>query len=191
MAKSYSTVNTSKLNRAKSSTQKKRKSVEVVIAPSSFPNFASFSSSSSTNHSARKFNKLGNDKSNLKSSVMELDFNETVKEIHALGSTLFTGKQKRQYEAEKYMALTGREMKKQKVPLKIVRGIKKAAAKREARKEKEALESGVVTATKRKDSKKKNYSEKSRRDSRLHGPSPSIGFTKNGMLHVRKGGDIS
>ena len=158
--------------------KKNRKPVVVVSPPSAFPDFSSFGSS--------KLKK--SDSSSKKKSMdkrIELDFDAAKEEIHKLGSTQFTGKQKKEFEAEQYKMLTGRDKKKQKVPVKIVRGIKKAAAKREARMMKEMKDAGVVTAIK-KGTKKKNYSEQNRRDTRLHGPAPNAGFMSKGMLRVRK-----
>ena len=43
----------------------------------------------------------------------------------------------------------------------------------------------VVTAVKN-TSQKKSYSEKNRRDSRIHGPSPSAGFMSKGIIRVVK-----
>ena len=43
----------------------------------------------------------------------------------------------------------------------------------------------VVTAVKN-TSQKKSYSEKNRRDSRIHGPSPSAGFMSKGIMRVVK-----
>ena len=155
-----------------------RKPVMVVSAPSAFPDFSLFDTGPRTTKTINKSNRS-------KKDGIEIDFDDTVKEIHQLGSSQFTGKQKKQYDAERYKALTGREKKKQKVPIKIVREIKKAASRREVRHTKELKESGVVTATKYA-GKKKTYSEKNRRDSRIHGPAPSAGFMSKGMLRVKK-----
>lgn len=171
-----------------SNTQKKkaRGPVTVVSAPSSsFPDFSSFSGFITKK---KKEDNRGNDPNsrNRVKNGLEIDFDETVKEIRTLGSTQFTGKQKRQYEDEQYKILTGREKKKQKVPMKIVRGIKKKAAIREKRIELENKEAGIITASSNKKKVNKGYSEQGRNDSRIHGPAPSIGFTKKGVLSVRK-----
>ena len=187
--------------------KKSRGPVTVVAAPSSFPDFSSFSSfgsnnNNSNNSSSRKNkgrngrnfkndrnneNENDNDNGNDKTKRgIEIDFDETVKEIRTLGSTQFTGKQKRKYEKEQYEAFTGRTKKKQKVPLKIVRGIKKKAAERAERIERENRDAGIITANTNKKKTKRGYSEQNRKDSRIHGPAPSIGFTKGGILSVRK-----
>jgi hypothetical protein len=161
----------------------KRQPVVVVSAPSAFPDFSSFDTAGTRSLKAKK-REVGLEASSAKKGI-QIDFDDTVREIHQLGSTQFTGKQKKQFEAEQYKALTGREKKKQKVPVKIVRGIKKAAAKREANMLKQLKESGVVTAAKSA-KEKKSYSEKNRRDSRIHGPAPSAGFMSKGMLRVKR-----
>mmetsp|Transcript_7615 Transcript_7615/g.9505 ORF Transcript_7615/g.9505 Transcript_7615/m.9505 type:complete len:191 (+) Transcript_7615:89-661(+) len=184
--------------------KKSRAPVTVVAAPSSsFPDFSTFSayntSGSSSNGGGSKkkknaFGKNGNDNDNNNNNAndrnskigIDIDFDETVKEIKTLGSTQFTGKQKRKYEKEQYEELTGRTKKKQKVPLNIVRGIKKKAAIRERRLEQENKDAGIVTATTNKKKTKRGYSEQNRRDNRVHGPAPTIGFTKKGILSVRR-----
>ena len=160
--------------------KKERKPVVVVVstAASAFPDFSEFGGLTKKNDFTRKSKRK-------KGIGIDLDFDDTVREIHKLGSTQFIGKQKKEYEAEQYKKLTGREKKKQKVPVKIVRGIKKAAAKRDARNMKEMKEAGVVTAVKN-TSQKKSYSEKNRRDSRIHGPSPSAGYMSKGIMRVVK-----
>mmetsp|Transcript_3925 Transcript_3925/g.5123 ORF Transcript_3925/g.5123 Transcript_3925/m.5123 type:complete len:179 (+) Transcript_3925:114-650(+) len=174
--------------------KKKSKAVKVVVAPSAFPDFSSFSSSSNsttfgTSSVSRKTSRNHssvNDNTKTKRKGIDIDFDETAREIYALGSSQFTGKQKRRYQEEQYNELTGREKKKQKVPLKIVRGIKNAAAKRGKRISQEEKDAGIITATNGKGKKKKAYSEQNRRDTRIHGPSPNIGFTKKGVLSVTK-----
>ncbi len=181
-----------------SNKRKARAPITVVAAPSSFPDFSSFSSvrnkkpkrGSSSNH-----NNNNNNNDHSKKGI-EIDFDTTVQEIKELGSSQFTGKQKRKYEEEQYKALTGREKKHHKVPLKIVRGIKKKAAMRERRREEEVRESGVVSgdgigsssssSTRKKKKERRGFSEQKRRDARIHGPAPDIGYTKRGVLSVRK-----
>ncbi len=165
------------------SKKNKRKPVVVVSAPSAFPDFSSFDNGMMRSIKSKK--KAASKEESSKYRGVEIEFDDTVKEIHQLGSTQFTGKQRKQFQAEQYKLLTGREKKKQKVPVKIVRGIKKAAAKREVRLVKEMKESGVVTAVK-KEGKKKTFSEKNRRDTRIHGPAPSAGFMSKGMLRVKR-----
>jgi hypothetical protein len=162
-----------------------KRAVTVITAPSSsFPDFSTFSSYTNNQNKTKKDKSHHGTKTN---NGIEIDFDSTVKEIRTLGSSQFTGKQKRKYEAEQYKTLTGREKKQHKVPLKIVRGIKKKAAIREKRIEEMNKEAGVVTAmTNQRKRNVKSYSEQNRKDSRIHGPAPSIGFTRNGVLSVRK-----
>mmetsp|Transcript_21065 Transcript_21065/g.25037 ORF Transcript_21065/g.25037 Transcript_21065/m.25037 type:complete len:174 (-) Transcript_21065:37-558(-) len=165
-----------------------KKTVKVVVAPtSSFPDFSQFDSSSTQRGSNRRTqNNYNDDTRTKKKKGSYLDFDETVREVYELGSTKFAGKQKRDYENEQYTTLTGRQRKKQKIPVKIVRGIKKAAAVRETRVEKETKEAGIVTANKRGGTTKKRFSEKVRKASQLHGPAPSIGYLKKGVLTVKR-----
>ena len=112
-----------------------------------------------------------------------MDWHDTAKEIRNYGATAFVGKQKRDYEDEQYYQLTGRHKKKHQVPLPIVRGIKKAAAKRDARAREEAKAAGIVLPTSQTKNKRQ---EENTYDStyRTYGPAPSVGFMKNGILRV-------
>lgn len=159
---------------------KRKKAVVVVQAPDAFPDFSHFDPTGS------KQRKSFYIMSHNKDTRLHFDFDTSVREVHELGSSQFTGKLKRELEADQFRALVGREKKKEKVPVKIVRGIKKAAAKRVARQEKEAKESGLVTAKTGKTKLKKKFSEQNRRDSRLHGPAPTTGFMSKGVLRVSK-----
>lgn len=110
-----------------------------------------------------------------------LDFRDVALEIRHYGAKALEGKSKRAYQDEEFEKLTGRKKKKHSVPLPIVRGIRKKAAEREAREQQEAREAGLVLP------KKKKIKEK-RQDAatrRVHGPAPSIGFMKKGMLSVK------
>jgi hypothetical protein len=159
---------------------KRKAPVLVVRAPDAFPDFSKFDSAGS------KQRKIDRNPTTNKTSRLQIDFDMAVKEIHQLGSTQFTGKLKKQHEADQFRALVGREKQKEKVPVKIVRGIKKAAAKREAKQLQEVKESGLVTAGTGKKKLKRKFSEQNRRDTRLHGPAPSAGFMSKGILRVSK-----
>mmetsp|Transcript_14079 Transcript_14079/g.21390 ORF Transcript_14079/g.21390 Transcript_14079/m.21390 type:complete len:198 (+) Transcript_14079:150-743(+) len=150
--------------------------IDVMLALDGNDNNSDIYNDNNNNNANDRNSKIG----------IDIDFDETVKEIKTLGSTQFTGKQKRKYEKEQYEELTGRTKKKQKVPLNIVRGIKKKAAIRERRLEQENKDAGIVTATTNKKKTKRGYSEQNRRDNRVHGPAPTIGFTKKGILSVRR-----
>ena len=181
------------------SKKRQRKEVQVVMCPSAFPDFRSIdgstrrsanSSSSGGAAAAATVRRGGRDG---KSS--EIDMEEAIREVHALGSTGFAGKQARKHKEAQYKALTGRDMKRQKVPLPIVRGIKKKRAEREARAEAEQREAGVITSTnskKDRDRKKaKAYSQERRKSDSMrtaYGPSPDVGFMKGGVLRVKRDG---
>lgn len=118
------------------------------------------------------------------SSTKLLDWHDTAKEIRAYGATAFVGQQKRDYEDEQHLRLTGRHKKRPKVPLPIVRGIRKAAARREVIAREEARKAGVVLP---KDAfSAKAEAKKASRDAvyRSHGPAPNIGFMKGGVFRV-------
>jgi len=113
-----------------------------------------------------------------------LDFREVAHEVRHLGAEAFVKKSKREYEDEQYELLTGRKRKHHAVPLPIVRGIRKKAAARAARQQTDARESGIVQAAPKTQANPKR--EKQRyKDRRVHGPAPSIGFMKGGMLRLR------
>jgi hypothetical protein len=182
----------------------KRREVQVVKCPSAFPistktkagggrkrsrdDFPAIVDQRSNNHghgrdviSSSNNNNSSNTRSK-DSATNLLDWHETAKEIRAFGATAFVGQQRRDYQDEQYFRLTGRHKKKQKVPLPIVRGVKKAAAKREAKEREEARQAGIIIpkSSTGKDSKKSDSTY------RVHGPAPSIGFMKNGVYKVSK-----
>mmetsp|Transcript_20536 Transcript_20536/g.33018 ORF Transcript_20536/g.33018 Transcript_20536/m.33018 type:complete len:190 (+) Transcript_20536:83-652(+) len=173
----------------KSKQQKKsNRQVQVVKCPSAFPvssssrkrpRDAGAAFSNDTSNNPRHHNPGRNGASAKKNQSSELlDWHDTAKEIRAYASAAFTGKQKRDYEDEQYFMLTGRHKKKQKVPLPIVRGIKKAAAQREAKAREEARQAGIVIPKATKETKKSDAAY------RVHGPAPSIGFVKQGVYRV-------
>lgn len=124
------------------------------------------------------------DRKNKKSG---LDWSQTAREIHALGASGFVGKQKRIHEDDQYTILTGRKIKKQQFPLPMVRQIRKKAEKREIKKLQEAKDAGIVLPQKITTSKSNNNNNKKENDKnfRVHGPSPSVGFMKNGIFRVK------
>jgi hypothetical protein len=148
--------------------------VEVVTAASAFP------------ISKKKKDERRIDASTLTRPVKEakfLDWHETAKEVHKLGASAMVGQQKRDFEREQYKLLTGRDKKQQRVPLPIVRGIRKKAEQRLARQIEEAKEAGIVlpvgmTSNKKEQQRDKTYSQ--------HGPAPSIGYVTKGVLKLRK-----
>ncbi|CAB9516064.1 expressed unknown protein [Seminavis robusta] len=159
------------------SSKRKRREVQVVSCPADFPVSARKAAeklntpptsdpSDNNNHNRRKL----------------LDWNDTAHEIRSLGATAFVGQDKRSFDDEQYEFLTGRKRKKHAVPLPIVRGIKKAAAKRTARQLQEARDSGTVLP---KSMTKKNKKEQSDKTAQIHGPAPSVGFMMKGVLKVK------
>jgi ribosome biogenesis protein NSA1 len=164
--------------------RKKRKEVQVIKCPSAFPISAKTSSKKRQrfNEDQQSNKPTRNDGSGYNGEEF-LDWHETVKEVRAYGATAFVGQQKRDYADEKYFELTGRHKKKHQVPLPIVRGIKKAQAKREERERQEAKEAGVVLAKKPSDKAAKNRKSYDKTYDKF-GPAPSIGFTKKGVFRV-------
>ena len=189
------------------SKKRQRKEVQVVMCPSAFPDFRSIDGSTrrSANSSSsggaaaaaavRRGGRDGKSSASAAAGGNVIDMDEAIREVHALGSTGFAGKQARKHKEAQYKALTGRDMKRQKVPLPIVRGIKKKRAEREARAGAEQREAGVITSTnskKDRDRKKaKAYSQERRKSDSMrtaYGPSPDVGFMKGGVLRVKRDG---
>ena len=182
--------------------------VEVITCPPAFPDFRDIgggNASGGPRKRPRRDYEAADDSRRGRGlgamgKVRELDFDETAREIHKLGSTGFTGKKAKRHKQAEYKSLTGRDMKKEKVPVKIARGIRKARDRRERREEKEAKESGVVSGAafsggggtgsgkSGKIRRGNGYSEEKRRASRIHGPAPDVGHLKGGILRVRKEG---
>lgn len=152
---------------AKASAKRPRKEVVVVQCPTAFPTLVSGVASKPRQERRRPKRDKG------------LDWNDTAREIHKFGATAFEGKQKRTYQDEEYERLTGRKKQHHSIPLPIVRGLRKAAAKREERRLEEARAAGLVIPTKAKKNKERD------RVSDIHGPAPSVGFMKHGMLKVK------
>ena len=178
------------------SKKRQRKEVQVVKCPSAFPDFRSIDGSTRrSSNSSSAAASLRGASSYATASGNEIDMDEAIREVHALGSTGFAGKQARKHKEAQYKAVTGRDMKRQKVPLPIVRGIKKKRAEREARAEAEQKEAGVVTSTNSKKNrdrqKAKAYSQERRKSDSMrmaYGPSPDVGFMKGGVLRVKRDG---
>mmetsp|Transcript_33217 Transcript_33217/g.49506 ORF Transcript_33217/g.49506 Transcript_33217/m.49506 type:complete len:206 (-) Transcript_33217:48-665(-) len=180
------------------SNDKKRKAVEVVVCPSAFPDFQSIGSSYKRKE-RRRNDDDGDDPHSKRKKSLLIDINETAQEVHALGSSAFTGKLKRAHKEEEYKQLTGRSMKKQKMPIAMVAGLRKAAKKRADREEQEAREAGIITTTSKKKKRTNQFNDSSVRlkgfnaegrrqeykNSRVHGPAPSVGFMKGGVLRVK------
>lgn len=188
------------------STSKRKREVQVVSCPSDFPDFTTVGGSTSRRRSgALKRGHASNERNNTKAAP-ELDVQETIREIHKFGATGFTGNQQKEHEASEYERITGRQQKRQKIPTKILVGMRKKALKREEKRAAEMKESGVVSHQSSSSSSKKKKEElrpgeirgvfgaknsKKRGDrrsmsSKSFGPAPSAGFMKNGMLRVKE-----
>jgi hypothetical protein len=135
--------------------KRKRTEVEVVVCPSAFPDFTTVGGSTSRrrenlrndNDSRRNKKDDGGWKNNKKDDGRPpaLDVQETIREVHKFGATGFTDKkQKKAHKNDEYEKLTGRTVKRQKIPTKILVGMRKKAIKREEREKREMRESGVV-----------------------------------------------
>lgn len=153
--------------------KKKKREVLVVKCASDFPISSRPKRDSSTDDAAQL---------NEKSDEKLLEWHDTAHEIRHLGATAFVGEQKRNFDDELYKQLTGRKRKKHQVPLPIVRGIKKKAEQRLARKIQEAKDSGTVLPKSLTQKKKKAHDN----TAWVHGPAPTVGFMKKGVLKVKK-----
>jgi hypothetical protein len=153
--------------------KKRKREVQVVTAASAFP--------ISTKPPRQPIVRPERPSKSQKRDKSFLDWHETAKEVRNFGATAFVGQQKRNFESEQYKQLTGRDKKQQRIPLPIVRGIKKKAAQREARQLQEAKEAGIILPVAAKKEKEKDKS------SLQHGPAPSIGFVSGkGILKLKK-----
>ena len=161
--------------------KKAKREVKVIKCPSAFP-ISTKVRKRPRDDDREKESRRGSKKDN-----KLLDLHETAKEIRAYGAKLFVGKQKRDYEDEKYYKLTGRHKKKHSTPLPLVRGLKRAAAKRDAKALQEARQAGIVIPSQKEDSSRKSMSDA---DFRKFGPAPNIGFMKSGVYRAPKDGDF-
>ena len=146
--------------------------VEVVVCPSAFPDFSTVGGSTSRRleRSRReRDNNVGDDnrrhggfqghgvvvgryakdhrkrrKDDDGSSPPELDVQETIREIHKFGAGGVTGAMRKNHENAEYEKLTGRTAKRQKIPTRILVGMRQKATRREERRKMEERESGVV-----------------------------------------------
>ena len=161
MGKSKSSKKESTPSTSTTIKKRKRKEVQVVVCPSAFPDFTTVGGSTSRrkeqqrrgtssgidflDNSNKGNRKLKDDDDDKRAVAPALDVQETIREIHKFGAEGFTGKQKKSHEASEYERLTGREVKRHKMPTKIVTGMRRKAMKREAKLQQELKESGVVS----------------------------------------------
>ena len=122
-----------------------------------------------------------------------LDFHQAAKEVRELGSTTFTGYQRKLHLEAKYQELTGKEAKRQKRPVKILWGMERKQARQRARTDEEARTAGIVTprngeaeSKKQKEEKEQKRYKEMRKSRSLYGPAPTVGFMTHGMLRVNK-----
>ena len=194
--------------------KKRKREVQVVVCPSAFPDFATVGGSTSRRlQKERGIPQKDKESITTATNGVELDVQQTIREIHKFGATGFQGSQKKTHEKAEYEWLTGRVQKRQKIPTKILVGMRQKALKREERQKKELKESGVVShqvgnksssakKKRRKDdepkagpgvvqgvfgsnSRKKKGNRRSM-DAGSFGPAPDVGFMKKGVLRVKR-----
>mmetsp|Transcript_33733 Transcript_33733/g.60711 ORF Transcript_33733/g.60711 Transcript_33733/m.60711 type:complete len:231 (+) Transcript_33733:93-785(+) len=201
---------------------KRKREVQVVVCPSAFPDFTTVGGSTSRRDQERrgiapdissKYHDKNGRKSNKKDEEpLALDVQETIREVHKFGAEGFTGVQKKSHTKSEYERLTKRTLKRQKIPTKIVVGMRKKALKREEREKQELKDSGVVShhpppssgKKKREKNKKseevlggglsgvfgsnraRNTGDRRKMGSRSFGPAPDVGFMAKGMLKVKQ-----
>lgn len=160
---------------------KAKREVKVVKCPSAFP------ISTKPKKRPRDDNQnRGENRGSSKDSKL-ITLHDAAKDIRAFGATTFIGKQKRDYEDEKYFQLTGRHKKKNSCPLPLVRGLKRAAARRDTKAREEARQAGIVLPKQKEDGAKKSMTDA---DFRKFGPAPNIGFMKAGVYRAPKDGNF-
>eukprot|EP00611_Tribonema_gayanum_P018422 TRINITY_DN31539_c0_g1_i1.p1 TRINITY_DN31539_c0_g1~~TRINITY_DN31539_c0_g1_i1.p1 ORF type:complete len:194 (+),score=22.69 TRINITY_DN31539_c0_g1_i1:103-684(+) len=113
--------------------------------------------------------------------------------VNDLGTAQFTGKQKKEHEAAKIVALGGQAPKAQKMPYKILMGMRNKAKEREAKRLQAEKESGVISgvsaSTNNAKRRKRNFDSArgggATASKRVDfGPAPG-GGSKNGVMRVR------
>jgi hypothetical protein len=173
MAKKTKTPKQDEVNKPK----KAKREVKVVKCPGAFP------ISTKAKKRPRESNNGYNEgaASSRKNSPKLLDLHEAAKDIRAYGAQAFLGKQKKDYQDEKYYKLTGMHKKKQSCPLPLLRGLRKAAAKREKKAREEAQKSGLVIPKKNQETFRKSMTDA---DFHKYGPAPNIGFMKGGVYRA-------
>lgn len=100
--------------------------------------------------------KLGVDGQPLsEAAAFRAEFASLQKEVTELGASQLEGKAKKEYETRKLLALGARKEKGQKMPLRMLQGIRKKSAKREAAQRELERQAGIVTANTPKAGKRK------------------------------------
>jgi hypothetical protein len=175
--------------------KRKRTEVEVVVCPSAFPDFTTVGGSTSrrreklrNDNDSRRGGRSGdgmryNNKNKDDGRPPALDVQETIREVHKFGATGFTDKQqKKAHKNDEYEKLTGRTVKRQKIPTKILVGMRKKAMKREEREKREMRESGVVSHTTSGTSSSLTNKKKKRDNKRDKKSSDNVGVGPRGVF---------
>ena len=157
--------------------KKAKREVKVVKCPGAFP----ISTKAKKRPRESESNRYNEGASSRKKPPKLLDLHDAAKDIRAYGAQAFLGKQKKDYQDEKYYKLTGKHKKKDSCPLPLLRGLRKAAAKRERKAREQAQKSGIVLPKQNEDTSRKSMSDA---DFRKFGPAPNIGFMKDGMYRA-------
>ena len=167
----------------------------MVVCPSAFPDFTTVGGSTSrrreklrTDNDSRRNKKddgmrYNNKKNKDDGRPPALDVQETIREVHKFGATGFTDKQqKKAHKNDEYEKLTGRTVKRQKIPTKILVGMRKKAMKREEREKREMRESGVVSHTTSGTSSSLTKNKKKRDNKRDKKSSDKVGVGPRGVF---------
>lgn len=100
------------------------------------------------------------------------------RDVYELGSSGLSKRARRVVEAERVEAFCGTKVKAQKMPLKMLMGIRRAEAKRAAREAEERRAAGVVAPKERQDAVTRKATKRKRQ------PQPLIDDIRNGVLRV-------
>ena len=103
-----------------------------------------------------------------------------------MGAVGLEGKEKWKYQSELIQSLGGKKPKNRRVPSKILLGMRKKEKKRQAWREKDIRESGVVVARPNDSSTSNFKNRKKRKTDRQSFLRPSFGHFKGGTLFVGK-----
>jgi hypothetical protein len=162
--------------------QRRRSTVETVVAATGFPLSARPPKATRVDAPRAKYSSSSSKQAAL------LDWHATAQEVRHLGATGLPKAAARNYRQEEYQRLTGRPPRKQAVPLAILRGKRQAAARREVRAVAAAREAGMPLPSASSSKQKKEHQKNRARtkNTRQHGPAPSIGFMKQGILQVKR-----
>jgi hypothetical protein len=162
--------------------QRRRFPVETVVAATGFPLSARPPKATRVDAPRAKYSSSSKQQAN----TTLLDWHATAQEVRHLGATGLPKAAARNYRQEEYQRLTGRPPKKQAVPLAILRGKRQAATRREERAVAAARAAGMPLPSSSKQKKEHQKNRARTKNTRQHGPAPSIGFMKQGILKVKR-----